>query len=307
MAVTSLEKFEVIAKQFGNQLDILWQTPADRPLSWKVYIFQRSLTDVSQDEINNYFTHIDDLTGYNYNGLFVFDKFKSTKEDTYIYSNFIVLNDTKYYYKAVIRDETTKEVSAPLSANATPLPTALVRIQDGKDLTAKAIKKLFDAVKNISGDKMYLTRDIGIYKQFMIGQPNENWIMIERINGSTKHDYWGHLKNEDGQGTIYGSTDNDLIRATFVTTAGTDRRDLVSNMFRAYKLQLERLIKALGNYKVNNCQVTVEGDYYNPTIHGENAVGVTVIFAHEIENEVRVDDLEIDEHEVDQNQLVIGE
>lgn len=306
MAVTPLVKFKVIPKQFGNQLDLLWETPTDRPLNWKVFIFQRKGADVTDDEITSYFTNIDNLTGYNYNGLFVFDKFKSAQDYNYIYSNFIVLNDERYYYKAVIRNEDTKEYSTALAANAIPLPTMVVRIRDGKELVAQAIKKLFDAVKNINGDKMLLTRDVTIFKQFLIGAPKENWIMIERINGSTRHDYWGHVKNMDGADTIYGSTDSDMIRATFVTLAGNDRRDLVTNLFRAYKLNLERLIKALGNYKVNNCQITVEGDYYNPTIHGENAVGVTIIFALEIENEIRTDELEIISHDIDKHKMVIG-
>lgn len=306
MAVTPLVKFEVIAKQFGNQLDLLWETPTTRPTNWKVFIFQRKGANVTDEEIASYFTNIDNLTGYNYNGLFVFDKFKPSADFSYIYSNFIVLNDERYYYKAVIRNQDTEEYSVALSANATPLPTIIVRIQDGKELVAQSIKKLFDAVKNINGDKMLLTRDVTIFKQFMIGAPKENWIMIERINGSTRHDYWGHVKNQDGADTIFGSTDSDMIRATFVTLSGNDRRDLVTNLFRAYKLNLERLIKALGNYKVNNCQITVEGDYYNPTIHGENAVGVTVIFALEIENETRIDELEIISHDIDQRKIIIG-
>ncbi|MDQ7818671.1 MAG: hypothetical protein RDU14_16720 [Melioribacteraceae bacterium] len=307
MAVTALVKFEVIPKQFGNQLDLLWETSTTRPTNWKVFIFQRKGANVTDEEIASYFTNIDNLTGYNYNGLFVFDKFKSAQDYTYIYSNFIVLNDERYYYKAVIRNQDTEEYSTALSANAIPLPTLIVKIRDGKELVTQAIKKLFDAVKNINGDKMLLTRDITIFKQFMIGAPKENWIMIERINGSTRHDYWGHVKNQDGADTVFGSTDSDMIRATFVTLSGNDRRDLVTNLFRAYKLNLERLIKALGNFKVNNCQITIEGDYYNPTIHGEIAVGVTVIFALEIENEVRTDELEITTHEVEQHKMVIGE
>ena len=306
MAVTPLVKFEVIAKQFGNQLDLLWEVPADRPTNWKVFIFQRKGANVTDEEIASYFEHIDNLTGYNYNGLFVFDKFKSEVDYSYIYSNYVVLNDEHYYYKAVIRDQETREYSAALAADATPLPTIKVRIQDGKDLVAQSLKNLFDAVKNIEGGKMLLSRDIEIYKQFVLGAPKENWIMIERINGSNKHNYWGHQKNQDGQGEVFGSTDTDLIRMTFVTTAGNIRRDLMTNLFRAHKLSLERLIKALGNYKVNNCGITIEGDYYNPTIHGENAVGVTVIFALEIENEARIDELEITSHEVEQKKMEKG-
>lgn len=305
-AITPLVKFEVTAKQFGNQLDLLWETSTDRPQNWKVFVFKRKSANVTDEEIADYFEHIDNLTNYAYNGLFVFDKFKPEADYSYIYSDFIVLNDQVYYYKAVIRNQETGEYSTPLSAYATPLATILVRIQDGKELVAQAIKKLFDAVKNISGEKALLTRDIEVYKQFVLGAPKENWIMIERINGSNKYNYWGHQKVMDGNNVIYGSTDNDLIRATFVTTAGNARRDLMTNIFRAYKLNLERLIKALANYKVNTCQITVEGDYYNPNIHGENALGVTIIFALEIENEVRADGLDITDHEVDQKKLVIN-
>lgn len=304
--VNPLTAFSITPKQFGNQLDLLWETPADRPENWKVYVFKRSDTDVTSAEIADYFAHINDLAHFDYNGLYVFDWFKPETDTSYIYSDFVVLNDKHYYYKAVIRNQTSGDYSAALSANAIPLATVTVKIQDGKELVASAVKKLFDSVKTKNGTKALLSKDFEVYKQFKIGRPKDNWFMIERINGATKYQYWGMQKGNVGSDVVYGSTDSDLIRLTFVTIDGNERRDLVASIFRAYKIHFERIIKAAGNYKVNNCQITVEGDYYNPQVHGENALGVTVICNLEIENEAKADELEVESHDVDNHKMVIG-
>lgn len=304
--VEPLQKFEAIARQWGNEIDLIWETKESRPVNWKIYIFKRSGTNVTQEEIDSYFQSIDDLSDFEYNGLFVFDKFKSETDTAYIHPDYIVLNDTPhYYYKAVIRDESTGECSIALAADATAISSITVKIQDGKDLVAKAITKLFDNIKNEAGRKILLSKEFTVVKHFPLKPPAESWFMIERINGANKHLYWGHQKGTVGNDTVFGSTDSDIIRTTFVTLKGNDTRDLVANLLRAYKIHLERLIKVFGNYKVNNCQITIEGDYQNPAIHGDNALGITVIFALEIENEAKNDELEITDHQLDNDRIII--
>ena len=52
------------------------------------------------------------------------------------------------------------------------------------------------------------------------------------------------------------------------------------------------MIKMLG---VKEVTVNIEGDYYNPEIHGMNAVGVTVIFSMLIENMMKINYPAIDQ------------
>jgi hypothetical protein len=128
--------------------------------------------------------------------------------------------------------------------------------------------------------------------------------MIERINGSSEARFWGNILHKVQQSYIIGDIDTDVIRATFLTEAGGERRDTISNIFRAKKQFLYHMIKTLGAFDVS---ITIEGDYYNPQLHGVNALGVTVVFAMMIENKARITEEIITQHIMnDQNEVNNG-
>jgi hypothetical protein len=291
--ITPLASLEVTAHQLGSELDIFWTLPTTLPTNYKVYIFQRSQTDVTQEEIDSYFAHIADLSAFVYNGLFVFDKIKNGQEGMGVYE---VINGLVYYYKAVIRDETTGEYSATISANATPNADVLVEIYDGKEIVAKTLKKMLDGLKNATGKKIQVSRDIEVVKQFTMGEPRNDQFMVERVNGANYQNYWGNILSAHGQSIILGDMDTDVIRVTYITISGPDRRDLMTSICRGRKPFLKIMAKKLG---ATDCQVTIEGDYYNPAFHGANVVGVTMIFTLLIENKTKIDYTEINQHITD--------
>jgi len=285
--VNSVTTLYVTANAFGGQLDITFDLPATLPTNWKYYMFRRSGTDITQAEIDSYFTNIQNLANFNYNGLFVFDNFNPQDlllTGSNIYPDYKVLSKTVYYYKAVIRDEDTGEYSTAISANGTPQSTIKVNIKDGKELVAEAIKKMFDNILNADGKKVKLSRDIKVVKNFAIEPISDNYVMIERVNGSTNQRYWGQQYATYQNGIIRGEVDNDIIRATFMTSDGNARRDLVTNIFRAQKQFLMQYIKKLADYQVQDVSISIEGDYMNPQIHGVNHIGVNIVFALIIQN-----------------------
>lgn len=291
--ITPLAALEVTAHPLGSELDIFWTLPTTLPANYKVYIFQRSQTDVTQAEIDDYFAHIADLSTFTYNGLYVFDKIKNGEAGMGVYE---VVNGLVYYYKGVIRDETSGEYSATISAHATPNADMLIEIKDGKDIVAKALKKMIDGLKNKAGLKVQLNKDIEVVKQFTMGEPKIDQFMVERVNGANYQSYWGNLLSAHGQSVILGEMDTDVIRATYITISGPDRRDLMTNILRGRKVFLKTMIKKLESI---DCQVTIEGDYYNPAFHGANVLGVTMIFTLLIENKTKIDYTEINAHITD--------
>lgn len=294
--VQPLENFYIIASPFGNELELYWELPAERPTNWKVYIFKRSNTNILQDEIDNYFANIDDLSNFNYNGLFVFDNFKSLQNVTaYVHNDLFVKNDLQYYYRAVIRDEESGEYSEALTQTATALPQLEVKTIDGKDVVATALEKLFDTVKNVAGEKAQIGKEIKIFKQYFEETPETDHFVIERVNGSEKISYWGLLKSHIGNDELLGSTDTDVIKATFWTPNGNARRDLLANLIRGYKAVLIQLIKKLGNGQIPDVKIVVEGDTVNPQINWTRYLGVSFVFILEVESEIRADSPEITE------------
>lgn len=265
------------ASAFGHELDIIWNNRLLQP-DEKIYIFKRSNTDVTNAEIDSYFDNIDDLSAYNYNGLFVFDDLSPVNNAI---GDYEVQNGITYYYKAVVRNEQSGDYALAGSVNGVPQKLLKVNVRDGKNIVAKAIEKMFENVIDRNGNPVNLRRDIKIVKNFTIEPISENYIMVERINGSNYLQFLGQQYTQTATQTGFGDTDTDVIRATFITTETSDRRDKVADIFRSNKFYLIQLIKKLG---ARNVQITIEGDYYNPQIHGVNAQGFMVVFSLLIDN-----------------------
>ena len=280
--INPLEHFQIEASSFGASLSISWHFPIDVPANKRTYLFKRSNTDVTDAEITAYFLAIADLSHFTYNGLMVYDGLQS---DTCAIGDNVVKNDTQYFYKAVLRDETTGDYSTAVSGNATPHPEFKVNVKDGKEIIFQALTKLFDNVYTSDGLKVQMGKDIQLVKNFSIEPISENYVMIERVNGTTQHSFWSNELYQYQGKIVKGDIDLDVIRATFITQESPERRDKVANIFRANKQFLIHMVKRLG---AKDCKITIEGDYYNPQIHGVNAVGFIIVFSMLIENKMMI-------------------
>ncbi len=273
--VQPITDLSIRASGFGGELVLTWSLPSILPVHAKVFLFKRSGVDVSQIEIDEYFAKlaVNTLNTFNYNGLFVLDNIEKPFST---FSDLVVQNGETYYYKIVIRDQDSYEYSAAVGGSAIPVPTLKVNVKDGKQIVDKAIKKILDNVYVSPSEKVKLGRDINTIFHFAIEPPAQNYIMIERVNGATQHRMWADSYAKVGGATIKGVYDVDVIRATFVTQDTPARRDLVANIFRANKVVLRKFCKALG---ATDAEINFEGDYFNPQIHGVNAVGFTMVFS----------------------------
>ena len=302
--ISPLTSIIVEANEFGSELDIFWQLPIASllPTNYQVFLFQRSTSDVSQSDIDSYFSNINNLTNYNYNGLMVWDQL--TNNAINAMSVVQVINGLTYFFRGVIRNQDTGEYSLSVGASAVPASIILVNILDGKDIVAKTIEKMFDSVTDKKGRKIQKSKDIEIIKNYAMTPLNKDTVMIDRINGSSEARFWGNILHKVQQSYIIGDIDTDVIRVTFLTEAGGERRDTITNIFRAKKQFLYHMIKTLGAFDVS---ITIEGDYYNPQLHGINALGITVVFAMMIENKSRITEEIITQHIMnDQNEVNNG-
>ncbi|OGU56270.1 MAG: hypothetical protein A2V66_07215 [Ignavibacteria bacterium RBG_13_36_8] len=300
--VNPLSKFVAKANPFGCEIDLNWLLPESLPENYKVYIFQRSKTDVDQEQdIERYFENIDNLTNYNYNGLYVIDWLEPAMTALGIYQ---VKNGLKYYYKAVIRDEDSGDYSESSNANATPDFAVLVNILDGKDMVAKISKKMLDTLSTKEGTKIQLSKEFEVEKTFPMGEIKGDRIIVERVNGSNNQRFWGDIYTKHSTGIVHGDYDVDVIRLTYLTIAGNERRDLLSNIVRSRKYFYRLGLKKLGAIDVN---ITIEGDYHRPDIHGENCVGFTAVFAVLLEVMNKIEQEKITEHIVNEMKVNTNE
>jgi hypothetical protein len=288
--VNPLISLTIVASPIGSELDIFWELPTTLPTNYKIYVFKKSGGAVPQPIIDDYFANIDDLTGFDYEGVFVFDRLKNEQK---VIGDYVVVNGTQYFYSAVVRDETTPEESAAVSANATPDCLMISDIIDGKDLVAKAINKMFESIKDKSGSRVNLKKEIDIVKNFSMAPINKDTIMIERVNGAELQRFWGNISHVYKNMVVMGTVDSDVIRVTFLTPGTPDRRDTISNLFRAKKIMLVTFIKKQG---AKDCSAVIEGDYYNPMFQGENVIGFTVVFSMIVPNQSKYEETEITSH-----------
>src|SRR4030043_592571 len=100
-----------------------------------------------------------------------------------------------------------------------------------------------------------------------MGEIKGDRIIVERVNGSNNQRFWGDIYTKHSTGIVHGDYDVDVIRLTYLTIAGNERRDLLSNIVRSRKYFYRLGLKKLGAIDVN---ITIEGDYHRPDIHGEN-------------------------------------
>lgn len=272
--VNPITRFEAVASPFGSEVDLNWDFPVTLPANYKYYIFQRSGSDVDQvNDIDRYFQNINNLTNYNYDGCFVFDQLNPLGTSLGIYQ---VLNGLKYYYKIVIRDETSGEYSTAVGANVTPDFEVAVNIVDGKEITARAFEKMLESLTNKEGKKISKSKDIEIVKAWSFDEVKDDLFVIERANGSNNQRFWGDILDKHGSSLTEGDFDVDVIRITFLTIAGNVRRDLMANLVRSRKIFFRSFLKKLGAIDV---AITIEGDMGYAPPKGEAAIGFTVVFA----------------------------
>ncbi|MDR3625324.1 MAG: hypothetical protein P4L45_00740 [Ignavibacteriaceae bacterium] len=290
--VNPVQSLVVNPNPFGSQLDIIWVLPTDLPDNYKVYLFQKGGQDIQQQQIDDYFNAINtnaDLKTFPYNDLYVFDYLHSNWT---AYSIYEVANGLTYYYKIVIRDEESGDYSTAVSANGIPDSQILVNSSEPKDLICKVLTKTLNTIKDKSGKRLQLDKDINIVKQFTIGEPESDQLMIEIVNGSQYQKYWGNIFHQNANEIYFGDMDSAILRVTFLTIAGPQRRDDIQTIMRGRKFLMYRLTRGLGAV---NTEITFEGDYFNPSFHGDRAVGFTIIFNLIIENSVKITLDEVDQ------------
>lgn len=297
--VNPIEELLINVNSFGAQLDISFTLPDELPTNWKFFLFKRSGTDVTPEEIQDYFDNIDDLSSFQYNGLFVFDNIPNDEISTTgptILPDLTVINGTRYYYKAVLRDQDAPEVSAAVAANAVVANSLVVNIVDGKDLVARMLKILFNNLQDSQGNRVNANKDVQIIKNFSLEKVTNNYIMVERINGSTNQQFWGMLYAQYQNNIMLGEVDIDVIRVTFMTYDGNHRRDNMTNIFRAYKPLIRQKLLNMSD-DVLSVQITIEGDYFNPVGHSDIIhKGTTMIISLAIQNNAKIENTPLTEH-----------
>jgi hypothetical protein len=260
--LNGISNINIKASPFGGEIEIFWENVA-QPDGTKVKIL-KSMSELTATIVANYFSGASIPT--------IQEIVINATYNSFVDTN--VTNGQPYWY--ALRYENGVEYSDFVIVNATPAPTLKFNVKDTKDIVFRAIKTMLSNIYQ-DGRKVEIGKDIEIVKNFSLEPIGENWIMLERVNGSTQYKFWANeIASIKSIGRIKGDIDVDVIRMYFITLNSSERRDLVYNLFKANKQVLIRLCKLYGAI---NCDISLEGDYFNPEVHGVNATGFIAVFS----------------------------
>lgn len=260
--MNGISNINIKASPFGGEIEIFWENVA-QPDGTKVKIL-KSMSELTATIVANYFSGASIPT--------IQEIVINATYNSFVDTN--VINGQPYWY--ALRYENGVEYSDFVIVNATPEPTLKFNVKDTKDIVFRAIKTMLSNIYQ-DGRKVEIGKDIEIVKNFSLEPIGENWIMLERVNGSTQYKFWANeIASIKSIGRIKGDIDVDVIRMYFITLNSSERRDLVYNLFKANKQVLIRLCKLYGAI---NCDISLEGDYFNPEVHGVNATGFIAVFS----------------------------
>ncbi len=257
----------------GYEIDMEWGLPSTLPLTFDIVVFKKAGSDVTQTEIDNYFSSGDplvppeDVTVAHLRGDY------ELSEPTQL-NDFGVKDSTKYYYKLVIYDLSSKEYSNTIDFNKTPEATVVTENIDAKQKVIDGVKRLLGVygLKERSKDGYHLLHSYGF------DEVKTLQITVVRIAGQIRQQYIGHfidnIKSSDNS-VKTSELDTDVIQL-IIESPSHKQRDKILGIFREGKEPLGRYLLSEDGGNMDVVDIIIEGDMINNYIVDKPQVGCSV-------------------------------
>lgn len=235
MSVPAISELTVSVHPLGNELDLNWIMPSGLPDSYKIIVFKKEDSVISDAEIDAYL-----LTGVLPEGVFVYDSIDANAERLI---DVDVENGKNYYYSIIIDDQGSDEHSATVSTNSTPNFAGETDVIDCKTLVVEAIKRV---LVNYSAKNV---KDYTIRKSFSVANVRLPLIAVVRQGANDVARLWGNVLMDADLIKAYGKIEQDNILIVWEDTL-SDRRDLLTNMFRTHETTIRKYLMQEGAKEV---------------------------------------------------------
>ncbi len=252
--VNPLQYFDSFQHPLGQEIDLTFTTPETLPTSYTVYIFKKEGSDIMQTEIDNYFA------GSPPANVTVFQLQKDADDKTPFYMDDLTCDNGKtYYYKGVVKDDTSGTVSTPVGDNATANTTATTKIVDAKQEIIKLVKR---TLKNYGMDERKHYHLSGEYGLEIEKTPA---LYVVRTGGNVASRFVGALKEFTNGLHTYGEIDLDIIQIIWEDPSAV-RRDKLTNIFRENKEAIRQYLLHPKGSDMIWADITMEGDAINQSV-----------------------------------------
>jgi hypothetical protein len=263
----SLAAFNVVndPRGYGGTLFLNWTYPSVLPNTWKLYIFKKQGSAVTDEQISQYFTGDLNSEQLRQLGIFVFNNLPAKTTllsliDVTV-ENSVEGNTRTYYYRALIKDTSEGgEYSDTVDASASPESNIYFRVIDGKDVVAKAIEKTLQAVKTTRGYHPEIEKDIRVFKAHGERKNEDNFFVVSRTSGQNINRTMSNIIAEYEDSRILGQVDYDVLQVEWICMGVGERRDKYMLIMRGMRAIFEHFVMLLGNGDIGKVETIVTGD-----------------------------------------------
>jgi hypothetical protein len=259
--VNPLSSFNAIndSRGYGGILFLDWTFPTDLPTNWKLYIFKKQGSAVTDQQIADYFANELNPEQLAQLGIFVFNNLPAKTSFTSL-KDFVVENSKEYFYKALVRDTHTNENSTISEANGTPESGIYIRVIDAKDIIAKTIEKTLQAVKTTGGYHPQIEKDIRVFKSHGERENQDNFFVVSRISGQNINRTMSNIIAEMDEAKLLGQIDYDVLQVEWICMGVGERRDKYTLIMRVMRPIFEHFAMQYGDGAIQRVETIMIGD-----------------------------------------------
>ncbi len=274
-----LTNFIANAHPLGQEIELVWTLPETMPGGWRIIIFRRRDSDVTQEEIDNYFADpaslpadmtVETVDNVQYEG------------DLHGLSDYSVENTKQYYYQLVLQDSSDDAVSTIAGANATANATVETKIIDAKVIVLALVERVMTAYGMIKDQHYQLMRE------YALPGMQAPTIYVTRVGGQVLHRYIGQFQSTAADlRDVYASLEMDNIQVVWEDPNAV-RRDRITNIFRESREFIDRYLHTEEGGDMAYTEIVIEGDVINEAVRERVQVGGMMIISCAIVTEVKM-------------------
>ena len=247
------------SRGYGGILFLDWEYPTALPANWQLYIFKKQGSEVTDQQIADYFANSPTSDQLKSLGIFVYNNLPA--KTTFIkLQDFVVENSKAYFYRALIRDTVANENSAILTASGTPESAIYIRVIDAKDIIARAVEKTLQAVKTTSGYHPQIEKDIRVFKAHGERKDEDNFFVVSRVSGQNISRTLSDIIAQLEASAIRGEIDYDVLQVEWICMGVGERRDKYTLIMRVMRSIFRHFAMLLGDGAILDVQTVMVGD-----------------------------------------------
>jgi hypothetical protein len=244
---------------YGGILFLNWTYPILLPDTWKLYIFKKQGSAVTDKQIEDYLSSKITSTELEKFGIFVYNNLPAKTAFTHL-KDFVVENMKPYYYRAIIRDTALNVNSEIIDANGTPESNLYIRVVDAKDIIAKTVQKTLQVIKTASGYHPEIEKDIRVFKSHGERQNEDVFFVVSRISGQNINRTLSNMIAQMEESNILGQVDYDILQVEWICMGVGERRDKYTLIMRVMRPLFEHFAILLGDGAVGKVETIMVGD-----------------------------------------------